>query len=82
MSRLAKLASVIGGYVLACLIAYVTVYIYQLFTQKAAAQASAGMSAFGDLFLFVGVLGFLMLFPTALAFYFLLRKFPPSCKIS
>lgn len=66
---------VIGGYVAACLIAVGVVYIYEWFTQDAAAQASSGMYAFGDLILFVGVLGFLALFPTGLALYFLFRKF-------
>jgi len=75
MGRLAKLGLVMGGYVLACLIASLTIYIYQLFTQGAAAQASGGMYAFGDLILFVGVCGFLALFPTGLALYFLFRKF-------
>jgi hypothetical protein len=75
LSRLAKLGLVIGGYVLACLVAGITVYIYQLLTQDAAAQASSGMFAFGDLLLFIGVFVFLMLFPTGLALYYLFRKF-------
>jgi len=74
MSRLAKLGLVIGGYVVACLAASGVVYVYQLFTQAAAAQASAGMYAFGDLILFVGIFGVLALFPTGLAVYFLPRK--------
>ncbi len=75
MSRLSKVGLVFGGYILACLIASGVVYIYQLFTQNAAAQASSGMYAFGDLILFVGVLGFLALFPTGLALFFLFKKF-------
>ncbi len=75
LSRLAKLGLVIGGYVAACLMASGVVYVYQLFTQDAASQASGGMYAFGDLFLFVGIFGTLALFPTGLAFYFLLKKF-------
>jgi len=71
MSKLAKLGAVMGGYVLACLAAGGVVYVNQLFTQDAAVQASAGMYAFGDLFLFIGVLGVLALFPTGLALYFL-----------
>ena len=78
MSRLAKLGLVIGGYVMACLVASGAVYVYQLFTQDAAAQASAGMYAFGDFILFVGIFGVLALFPTGLALYFLLRKFLPQ----
>ena len=69
MSGLAKLSLVIGGYVAACLIASGIVYVYELFTQNASAQASAGMYAFGDLILFVGVCGVLALFPTGLAVY-------------
>ena len=75
MNGLAKLGLVISGYILACLIASGIVYVYELFTQNAAAQASAGMYAFGDFILFVGLFGFLALFPTGVALYFLLRKF-------
>ena len=66
---------VIGGYLAAFLLASGAVYVYQLFTQDAASQASAGMSAFGDLILFSGVCGVLALLPTGLALYFLFRKF-------
>ena len=66
---------VIGGYVAACLVASGVVYVNELFIQNAAAQASAGMYAFGDLILFIGLFGFLALFPTGLALYFLFRKF-------
>jgi len=69
------LGLVTSGYVAACLIASGSVYVYQLFTQDATSQASAGMFAFGDLILFVGIFGVLALFPTGLALYFLLRKF-------
>jgi hypothetical protein len=48
MSWLAKLGLVIGGYVMACLIAVGAVYINTLFTDPAVLQASSGMSAFGD----------------------------------
>jgi hypothetical protein len=69
-----KLGLVIGGYIAACLLALVAVYVNQLFTTNAASQASAGMSAFGDFILFVMVFGVLALFPTGLALFFLLRK--------
>ncbi len=75
MSWLAKLGLVIGGYVVACLVAYGAVYINDLFMDPAVLQASGGMSAFGDLILFVGVFGVLALFPTGLMLYFLVRKF-------
>ncbi len=74
MRTLAKSALVIGGYLAACLIASGAVYVNGLFTQSAAAQASAGMVAFGDFILFLGVFGVLALLPTGLAFYFLFRK--------
>ena len=50
-------------------------YLWQLSTQHASAQASSGMYAAGDVFLFIGVFGALALIPTGLAGYFLLRKF-------
>ena len=75
MSWLAKLGLVIGGYVAACIVAYGAMYINGLFMDPAVLQASSGMSAFGDLILFVGVFGFLALFPTGLLLYFLVRKF-------
>jgi hypothetical protein len=75
MGRLAKSGIVIGGYVAACLIAGAVAYVWQLFTQDASAQASAGMYAFGDFILFTGVFSILALFPTGLAVYFLFRKF-------
>lgn len=75
MSGLAKLCLVIGGFLSACLIASGAVYAYQSFTQSAAAQASAGMYAFGDLILFVEIFGILALLPTGLALYFVVRKF-------
>lgn len=78
MSKIAKLGLVVGGYVVACLLASGVVYIYQLFTQNPAAQASAGMYAFGDFLLFIGVLGILALLPTGLALYFVLRSFRKS----
>ena len=70
---LAKLGLVIGGYITACLIAYGAVYINDLFIDPAV--ASGGMSAFGDLILFIGVFGVFALFPTGLALYFLFKKF-------
>lgn len=74
MSNLTKVGLVIGGYVLACLIAIGVVYIYEWSIPAAASQASSGMYAFGDLILFIGVCGFLALFPTGLALYFVFKK--------
>jgi hypothetical protein len=78
MSTIKKLGLVIGGYVAACILASGVVYVYQLFTDNAVAQASSGMYAFGDLLLFVGIFGILALFPTGLALYFLFRAFRKS----
>ena len=74
MNGLMKFGLVFGGYILACLGAVGAVYVNGLFIQDPT-QASAGMSAFGDSILFIGVLGVLALFPTGLALYFLFRKF-------
>ncbi len=73
-SGLAKLGLVLGGYVVACLIASVVVYVRGLFTQASTAQASSGMYAFGDLLLFLLIFFVLALIPTGLAAYFLFRK--------
>jgi hypothetical protein len=73
MSKLrwpAKVGLVLGGYVLACLATGGAMYVYESLPQDPAAQASAGMSAFGDLLGFIGLLGFLALFPTGLGLYF------------
>jgi hypothetical protein len=75
MNRLVKLSLVIGGYVAACLLASAVVYLWQLSTQNAAAQASAGMYAGGDLLLFISVFGVLAFFPTGLGLFFLLLRF-------
>ncbi len=72
MSKLAKLSLVIAGYVLACLAAGGAVSVYQRFTQSAASQASAGMSAFGDFLLLLFLFGLFALFPTGVGLYFLL----------
>ena len=66
-----KLCVVFGGYAVAWFVASSAVYVRLLQTQDAQAQASAGMYAFGDLILFVGVFAILALFPTGLALYFL-----------
>jgi hypothetical protein len=73
-STFAKWGLVIGGYSAACLVASGAIYVNQLLTPGAASQASAGMSAFGDLILFILVFGVLAVLPTGLALYFLFRK--------
>ena len=78
MNKIKKLGLVTGGYLVACLLASGSVYVYQLLTDNAVAQASSGMYAFGDLLLFLGVFGILALFPTWLALYFLIRSIRKS----
>ena len=75
MSRRTKFGLVTGGYAVACLVAGGVAYLNQLFTNDAASQASAGMAAFGDFILFIGIFGFLALFPTGLLLSFLFIKF-------
>lgn len=74
MSSLKRFGLVIGEYGGACLIAGSAVYVNQLFTDCAASQASAGISAFGDLILFIVIFGTLSLFPTGAALNLLIRK--------
>ncbi len=71
MKGLVKCSVVLAGYAAAVLVASAAVYVRLLNTQGPAAQASAGMYAFGDLLLFVAAFGGVALFPTGLAFYFL-----------
>ena len=71
----AKMGLVIAGYILACLAASGAVYVNGLMTPADVKLASAGMSAFGDMILFIGAFGFFALFPTGLAIYFLIRGF-------
>jgi hypothetical protein len=54
------------------LTASVARYIRELQTQDPQAQASAGMSAFGDLILCVGVFCFVALAPTGVAIFFVM----------
>jgi hypothetical protein len=74
MNKLTKVGLVFMGYILACLAASGVVSMYQRLTQDPAAQASAGMYAFGDLLLFLAAFGLLMIVPTGLAIYFLVRR--------
>jgi hypothetical protein len=75
MKPWAKTGLVIGGYMLACLVASAAVYVNGLLTPADVKLASSGMTAFGDLILFMGSFGFCALFPTALGIYFLVRGF-------
>ena len=69
-----KIAFIVGGYLLAFLCASFAVVINAASTSKAAGQASAGMSAFGDIVLFVSVFGAVALLPTGAAFFIVFSK--------
>jgi hypothetical protein len=70
MRTFAKFAIVAGGYVTAGLIATLVVAAHD--AEAAADSVGAdGMYAFGDLLLFIAVFGFVALFPTCAAIYFL-----------
>jgi hypothetical protein len=71
MSSTVRLALVAAGYVGAFLVASAVVAIRVANTSGPEAQASSGMYAFGDAFLFVLVFGLLALVPTCAALYFL-----------
>jgi hypothetical protein len=69
-----KVAIVAGGYLLAFLVAFAAVALHAAITGESGAQASGGMSAFGDLVLFVAVFGAVALVPTGAGLFFLLSK--------
>lgn len=71
MNRFGKIGVVTAGYLVALLAAAVAVYFRQLHTSGPAAQASAGMFAFGDGLLALAVFGFVALVPTAVGLHFL-----------
>jgi hypothetical protein len=74
MKPLLKVAIVAGGYLLAFLMASAAVALRAALTSGSAAQASSGMSAFGDMVLFIVVFGAVALVPTGAGFFFLLSK--------
>ena len=67
----AKIGSVIGGYLVALLIASAAVAVRMAFTNGPDAQASSGMYAFGDAVVFLGIFGLCALIPTGAALLFL-----------
>ncbi len=72
MKRLIKIGTVLAGYVAAYLAASRAYGLAVLRDQRdPLADASGGMYAFGEVTLFAAVFGFVALFPTALALYFL-----------
>ena len=78
MKPILKVAIVAAGYVLAILIAWAAVAVHAVLTNGPAAQASAGMSAFGDLVLFVLVFGAVSLVPTGAAVFFIFSRIVPQ----
>lgn len=76
MTPVLRIASVAGGYVGAFLVASVAVALRVAATSGPDAQASSGMYAFGDAYLFIAVFGLLALVPTGAALYFL-RPYRP-----
>jgi hypothetical protein len=71
MKPFLKFALVVGGYIVAFLVASAAVAIRVADTSGPDAQASSGMYAAGDAFLFVGVFGVSALVPTGAALIFL-----------
>jgi len=67
------LGVVLGGYLVALVLAWVAVSRHEARISAADAQASAGMHAFGEGLLFLAVFGILATVPTGAAVYFLLR---------
>ncbi|HEX2832382.1 MAG TPA: hypothetical protein VHW00_05165 [Thermoanaerobaculia bacterium] len=74
MKRSTRVLVVLAGYLLAFFVACGVVYVRQLATSDAIAQASSGMYAFGDVVLFAVVFGGLSIPPTMTALYFLRRS--------
>ena len=66
----AKVGLVLAGYVAALLVPCAFFWLRELVFPSDPSQAG-GMQAFGDLMLFCAMFGFLALFPTALALFFL-----------
>lgn len=69
MKTLIKLGAILGGYVLAFLLAWVVLGVYVAATDSPERQASAGMASFGDTFVLLGVFGLAALAPTAAALW-------------
>src|SRR5262249_24758338 len=72
MTICVKVAMVVGGYIAAVVVAAAVLAIYVATTSAPDRQASAGMYAFGDMILFVAVLGVALVPPTLLALFFLI----------
>lgn len=73
-SALLKLGVVLAGYATALLLTCGFFYVRELLMPQDASQASTGMQAFADLFVFLGMFGGLSLIPTGLALFFLRKS--------
>lgn len=69
-----KVAIVAGGYLLAFVLAYAAVALHTALVNESGPRASDGMSAFGDLVLFIAVFSAVSLLPTGAALFFLLSR--------
>ena len=70
-TRAARVGLVLGGYVVAVLIALLVVRIYIGVTSGPSRDASSGMFAFGDMLAFLATFGVAAVLPTGAALYFL-----------
>lgn len=70
MRPLARVALVAAGYLTAGLVATLVVAVHGAINVSDG-SGSDGMYAFGDLLLFIAIFGFVALFPTCAAIYFL-----------
>jgi hypothetical protein len=76
INKFLKIGLVIGGYVVAFVIAFALAWLRQLTMQEVdPVQFAGGMYGFGDLLFFLGLFGALSFIPTAMALFFL-RPFP------
>jgi hypothetical protein len=71
LSGLAKWGIVVGGYVLAALIATGAVWFHVVLTSGPGYDASSGMHAFGDALLFLALFGMIAIVPSCAAMLFL-----------
>jgi hypothetical protein len=74
MKPVHKVAIVAGGYLVAFVLASTAVALHAALASESGERASDGMSAFGDLVLFVAVFGGVALVPTGAAIFFLLSR--------
>jgi len=83
LPSLAKVGLVVGGYVVAIIVAFGVVSIYISQTSGPDRDTYAGMYAFGDCLLFLAVFGLASIVPTALTLLLLTRStlFWATCSV-